>query len=681
MMASFGKLSNSIISATNENSLSLVNVKADFSLIRCDPAREYVPVSLALTNTRRREAESGSMHATACRLGFLFNEMLPDTPTIIKAYGSRTSEILSRPDISPEGTENDGPFREFIGADCTSIWAAATSGPASISVLLLACMLARAWDAKPAISIWVELVEERRRQIRAQIQDNKIIHPHSVAASRETIGRAELAEWDASARAWLRRADLFMAVNNTQLRLVMNNLAIPFSSVGSTFEKVTLTWIRAMEVGEKLLGNLPQQASDRGVLLALSSWHLYPDLVVFQDKAKKIPFKDKLFPNAGVLSLGLEYKGPSDHVAQWSLALSHLRYYGDPVRVQSRNDLSRVGINQLWLVALGAVFRKWGVSYANFDVAVDWFRDLHNVLSNQHIDQGDTPQLSWVVRLCAAASAVGRDGDASLIKYGWRRGRKILGGDDKTMHSAFFGLCNPHVMAALPMAAEADCGIVYLRGIASQLGLQVHQAVILYTNRQDNDTTYTEWTTIFPIATCLGQWAGDASPEASGGDVRYARWVSLHSAGQHIAESTILEQRCSEIERAGEVCHRIIHEKCKPTPWGKAGYGYRWERPPRVFAEAGSLKFIRLQSFRGDQNEPFHLYVASDVHEIRATYYFNQMRHAATATGSLQQGRHCLQHKFPPQRVVQYLKLSLNITVSVLTWWIFQSTIQPESKS
>ncbi|EHK42004.1 hypothetical protein TRIATDRAFT_185471, partial [Trichoderma atroviride IMI 206040] len=260
-MASLGKIANSLVSVANENTVALVNLNVDFSVFRCHPSPEYLAVGSALTTKRKHEAENGAIHATACKLGFLFHQILPDTPKLLQAY---------------EGTEDDGPFRAFIGADCTSIWAAATSGPASICILLLACMLSNAWDAKTATSIWAELIEQRKRNIWAQTESNKIVHPHSLAAAKQDISRAELANWDASVRSWQRRANTAMGLQHIQLKLIMDNIRIPYSTTGSTFEKVTTAWIRSMEVVERLLNNLPQEVSDRAILLAIHSWHIYP---------------------------------------------------------------------------------------------------------------------------------------------------------------------------------------------------------------------------------------------------------------------------------------------------------------------------------------------------------------------------------------------------------------------
>ncbi|QKD57205.2 uncharacterized protein FOBCDRAFT_204193 [Fusarium oxysporum Fo47] len=155
--------------------------------------------------------------------------------------------------LDPEnirGTPEDGPFRDFIGADGTCIWAAATSIPASLSAFLLACILARAWDAKKATSIWAELIHERAAHVEAQLNMKKLVNPHTEMAIRQNISRADLAKWDASARAWLRRADQSMLSHHVQFKLVMRNVKTPFLEPGTTFEKVTSGWIQSMKVVE-----------------------------------------------------------------------------------------------------------------------------------------------------------------------------------------------------------------------------------------------------------------------------------------------------------------------------------------------------------------------------------------------------------------------------------------------
>jgi hypothetical protein len=102
--------------------------------------------------------------------------------------------------VSPAGTAKDGPFQAFLGADGASIWAAATSGGfnfgihAPIAVHLLACMLARAWEAKVATSIWAELVKERQKEIEDDSCTNATSALGLLAAQQE-ITREQLAPW------------------------------------------------------------------------------------------------------------------------------------------------------------------------------------------------------------------------------------------------------------------------------------------------------------------------------------------------------------------------------------------------------------------------------------------------------------------------------------------------------
>ncbi|KAG7121731.1 hypothetical protein HYQ46_010799 [Verticillium longisporum] len=468
-MASIGKINFSGASFTNENTVALLNLNVDVCFWRCDPSPEFVPVGSALTVKRRVEAESGSIHRTACKLGFLFNEVIPDTPNLIKAYGKRVSEILALPKVNPQGTDEDGPFRPFIGADCTSIWAAATSGSPSIGVLLLACMLADAWDAKTAISIWPTDAGGCKAGIRPG-------RAGFLGREREILDK----------KGW----------------------------GGLTYGTVILTWTRAMEVLEKLLCNIPQQACDRAVIRGISAWHLYPEMIVFQEKATKVSFQDGLFPSSGVLSLGLEYNGtPSDNYLRWSLALSHLRYYGAPVAVRSDEEMqNRITMPQLWLVTIGVIFREWNVLYGQFEISLLWFQELGRALSQGLVRlglsrprDGKDGRLSWLLRLCSAVTDIG-EVEQNLVKYGWRRGANFLGksgahGSNEIQSSAaapYFGLNNPHIMRALSHCTDIDSAIDYLRHISSLLQLEGDEAIIAYYHG-----THREYATTSPIEELL----------------------------------------------------------------------------------------------------------------------------------------------------------------------------------
>ena len=122
---------------------------------------------------RKTDAEDGCIHQTARRLGALFDDIVPRTPELLKSYGIRASEIAIdldvNPQINPLTRREYGPFTDYVGADATSLWAAATSydsraaSHTPLAIHLLACMLARAWKPSTAIAIGAELVAFRQQ--------------------------------------------------------------------------------------------------------------------------------------------------------------------------------------------------------------------------------------------------------------------------------------------------------------------------------------------------------------------------------------------------------------------------------------------------------------------------------------------------------------------------------------
>lgn len=643
-MTSIPNFSGSIVAANNQNVAGLVNFNLDVSLVRCSPPEEFSTIGPALSLHRRNEAEGGQQHKLACRLGFLFNDIVPETPKLIKAFGTRVSDILRRPGVNPQGTNGDGPFRDFVGADGTSIWAAATSMSASLSVYLLACMLARAWDAKEATAIWVELVHERKRRVQAQLEKNSIVNPYTHMAVMQDFNRPDLARWDASARSWLRRADQCTVFQHTQFKLVIDNIRLPFLDSGTTFDKVTQAWIRSMEVLETLLGNEPQVAFDRSVLLAISSWHLYPNLLVFQDEATNVAFSDELFPALGVLSLGFEYHARSRDLhnakaqdsglgmaTRWSLALSHLRYYGSPVQVRSdENQRERATIDEIWLTCLGAILRQWDVSISNLEASVQWFRKIGDLL--HPVEESEKTVLSWLSELCRAASTISSQDDTKrqdrmrFVKFGWRKDTQLLG-YQKVLRPPFFGLCNPDVLGSLSKKDGTEIGFEFSRRIAQRLKLSPEDAIICRSKDDKDRNEAYEWATISPVQAGLD---GPSQIDEDGSKLlRNARWIYAEYREGQMIRSDELQQRQTSIQRLGERCH-IIHDPAhipskKKTTWASTdpesiSAGFRsWINPPLLFAEDGQpAHFVELQFIpMPDKSAGFSMFVRKEVYEHR----------------------------------------------------------------
>lgn len=185
---SISKLAASAVSGSLEATVALAAANFDFSLVKIEAPTEYRELGLSLSKKRSTEAEEGELHVTARKLSALFADVLPKTPNLYRVYGRRVSEIARSERYHPNTNQHYGMFADHLGADGTSIWAAATSGETAIALHLLACMLARIWPRNEAISIWVEFVEERKRIINSSEQES-IFGILAVQSSRVGLSR------------------------------------------------------------------------------------------------------------------------------------------------------------------------------------------------------------------------------------------------------------------------------------------------------------------------------------------------------------------------------------------------------------------------------------------------------------------------------------------------------------
>ncbi|MCJ1384787.1 hypothetical protein MMC17_007905 [Xylographa soralifera] len=620
---SFGRITNSILSGTNENSVSLANLNLDFAIIKVEAPVEFAGIGSALSTRRRDDAEEGTSHKTARKLGALFEQIIPSTPKLITAYGLRVTEIIKRPGVNPEGSQKHGPFRTFVGADGTAMWAAATSGISALGIYLLASLLARAWDAKEACSIWVELVKGRQEDIQDSIKRNCLVSDLSLLAARQEISRHDLAIWDASTRAWLRSADQAMSWEQKQLMLILENINIPFNGGANTYGKVVGAWQQAMIGMENLLCGRPQSISNGSVLLALSAWHLYPDLIVLSNETTNIKFKDPLVPPNGIVTIGLHSTKLIDRKGiQWSLTLSHLRYYGGPVEATTA-DFSRVSFKQLQLIALGSIFGSWRVGSQDFLLAAQWIHALWCTLTGTHAQEQNNFSsigFDWLCILVQAARQLivseekGNPESLQLVKFGKRRAKTFLC-HSPDMTRPFFGLRNPYVVAGLEEKTDIECGVRYLREIAESARLKAEDAIICYTHKQPDGSPFRcfEYATAIPHRMTSRKRNVDGNPIT---DMAHARWlIAMHvgfrqSAPAHDSKvvndceaGVDLQSRMNELSARGETCAII-----NTGPYNADGV-LVWEDPPTFFNSARTTKCLSGGNKSGfcrcfDENNP-----------------------------------------------------------------------------
>lgn len=530
-MASFGRISNSLVTGVNENTLALASLNFDFSLFKVEAPLEYSDIGNALTKHRRKNAEAGATHQTARKLGALFELAVPSVPKVISAYGERASEIIKTPGANPLGeTAKHGPFANFVGVDATSIWAAATSGGTSIAIHLLACLLARAFpDPAESASIWAELVLERQYELLKYAEGPMVNVAHLAAlnAAQQEISRAELRQWDTSARAWLRTADSVMQKKCIQFKLILKNLSINMGSGARPYPFFMRAWTQAMLGLERLLNSEPQSVTDGSILWAISSWHLFPNLLVLGNQTTNVSFEDALMPTAGVLTVGINTSTASNDYnsgINWSVALSHYRYYGTPVKAVGRID-DRLTIDELYFVSLGSLLDSWKVPPSMLDLSLQWFSALWKCVSRVKPSlQSHKP--AWLENLAItadrylASTEQARKEYSSLIAFGRRRGRNFLcnsrvrGGG-----LPWFGLRYRYVLDTLSHESAHECGVQYLRHVAKTAGLKHDEALITAiwadTSGLDSKGELHEYTTAVPrpVLRTVKTWADQDSLE------------------------------------------------------------------------------------------------------------------------------------------------------------------------
>lgn len=401
-MASFGAINAAAASFRPEATNALININLELNLFTkrlVEPPREYNGVGHNLTPSRRHEAQEGTRHALARTLGILFKDrdILPQTPELIKAYGSRASEIAQNSVANPRGNSSHGAFEGMVGADATTLWAAATSGRSAIQCHLLACLLARIWEPAEATSIWVEIVTKRKAELKSRLIEEGELDQDVLLAIVQDIPRSELRDWDASARAWIRVADAVMIKQQKQLRIIIDNLSIPVNLKPDTYDSVITAWSSAMTQMEKLLNGVPLQVVNGEILLGLLSWHLYPDMKHISRDEKQIEQHDPLLHGRGILTLGLE---PSPRIAKdcqsvyWALPLSHLRYYGRlPVTKTTSlrtSDRDRITIDEMLWAMVSAYILSWDDGSIPTPQVLQFISDMAVALNTEYdFDRAD----------------------------------------------------------------------------------------------------------------------------------------------------------------------------------------------------------------------------------------------------------------------------------------------------
>jgi hypothetical protein len=483
-MNPLSKITASALAGIQDTTLALANINFDFTLYKVEAPKEYQGLRKQLSSQRVEAAEHGTEHIVARKLGALFSQCMPSTPNLIKAYGLRCSEIAASSAHNPHGSPDDGIFEHWIGADATSIWAAATSGQAAISVHLLACMLARIWSASEAIAIWEEIIEVRKKEL-IDLDPAEPIHITALSAARVELSREQISRWDDSARAWLSIADGAKRKQQTQLMLVIDKFKLSVNQSMKVYASVMESWKSALLTLDKMIVGMPHSVQDGAVLLGLSSWHLYPEMHVLGATPPNISQNDRLMHPGGLLTLGMvNHLRDTGEGVFWSLPLAYLRFYGDPVTsLRTIGETStRLTISEFFLVILGAIFAGWAKNGNDLKTAAQLVVAMSDyiVLNRQATSRRATTWLQYLAEAaCTFLTSEGtvRQYQESLIARGKRRHGAFLA-EPLAQPAPMFGVAT--IKDLLFLITDEEKRVQMLRFVAQSLCARPDSLLIRY---------------------------------------------------------------------------------------------------------------------------------------------------------------------------------------------------------
>ncbi|EXU94849.1 hypothetical protein X797_012068 [Metarhizium robertsii] len=567
--------------AKSENTLAFINVKQDFALFKVEIPKPFEGLGKALSHNRRQNAESGPQHRVARRLGALFEQVIPNIDVLSAAYGERVSEIATSSQFDLRNVDH-GPFSGHVGVDGTSIYAAVSSGKSIIALHLLACMLARMFSGAEATAIWVQLVDCRLKEIQEASEASQLQGIAALYAAEQgrQILRDDLASWDASARAWLQTANEAKKREDTQLKLIVRNL-LSIHNSGTTYSNVIENWIVAMKTCQNLIRGVPQDVTNGAVLLGLMSWHIYPDLNIFCPD-RYVAFNDRLVKAGGVITLGLESQDRSLSGVSWSVSLSHLRFYGDPVVIEkSSEDSDRITVQELRYITLGCVFGSWTwPTSIKVEEAAECLAALGEALEchrSPTVEKVYGSSLGWITLLTDTAkcflSAVDKERETALyfIEFGRRRGRNFLDDEFRDV-IPIFGLLNPYLLFRLSPDFSAqrhdwERSIITLRRLAQDTKLHPDDCIIIaqpcfrllndpVSEREDGSEGNWEFASAIPVARRSRKRSHDGDQRSL---QRHSRWVHINCTNDPL------------VQRYFDIPNNDANEVLPGRRWGNKG--------------------------------------------------------------------------------------------------------------
>jgi hypothetical protein len=230
--------------------------------------------------------------------------------------------------------------------------------------------------------------------------------------------------------AWLQSADEAKKREQTQFRLLADNLSLPVSTNATVYAAIMEAWITAMKALDSLIQGAPQRIDNGAVLLGLLAWHLYPDILL-ADTDQYVKQNDPLISSGGVITIGLKNRDNDGRGVFWSLPLSQAKYYGDPVIATRHAGVgeSRIPFSDFAFVVLGSLLGRWMILGVSLEVALNLIRTVLKPFSDPSLSSrlGLGSDMAWASTLVDAVTEFHQSRDTRrqhitrLISFGQRR--------------------------------------------------------------------------------------------------------------------------------------------------------------------------------------------------------------------------------------------------------------------
>jgi len=252
----------------------------------------------------------------------------------------------------------------------------------------------------------------------------------------------------------------------------------------SLYTNIVHVWKTALSTMEGLILGRPHVVRDAPVLLGLSAWHIFPDMVVFDSQSgnTSVRMNDALVREGGILSLGFSDPGPQEHQGvYWSLSLAHHTFYGKPTLLTRRldSDGSRLSLDEFILVCMGSLLGSWRVPICETSYALRIIKAIQAIPTILSTPGSPPANLRKPTSVMTRAFKAYHDADQQAIlatSLGRRRPKFI---PPEVLHGRkpFFELT--HLPTLLYVIDDTEHKIHLLRRLASRVtGLNYGNSII-----------------------------------------------------------------------------------------------------------------------------------------------------------------------------------------------------------